>query len=672
MGVIAAVSGGMLAARAGMSAFDAGIMRPISGALGRASQFGSFYNWPNVAPDLQSLIGAFWQGKIDRPTLIYAARVCCGVSLEAQEHNAQLHPWWNAILESTRPVVDMGTLVSMQRQGWPIPDDLYRRAGLTYDWQQRAAREWQEPLDLGSIYTLRDQGIIDRAGFIEAVKHAGLIGRVGQLWGVSRQPEVQSVMELYRRGYLTNQQLHDRLKALGFSDGELRLMIHETLWRVMPTPADFTLFAAREVWDGDVVERWGYDQEVPPEYTYWADRSGYNWSAADLPDTQAFLNFPDGPGKTLTHSRAQWRAHWRAIGVNQAFEMFHRFRNVQNLARWNLPADPQWVFDEADLARVLKIHDFPPRARPWLQALAHTPLQVREIRMGLRLQTITREQAIERFKDLGASDAVAAERADIGVAQAEESLRGKALFARRTWRARVRTVIKGYELGTIEENDARAQLVGLGFRPDESVLMTNQVELDWNEKLVRSFLTRVKKEFMDGVLSRDEAIAALQRGGILPGPAARHVDRWTTWLTGPIKRSTTAQILSYAKDGLLTIPQAMARLANLGWQQADLLLLRASLQTDIAEIQVKAAEARQKAQAQAVKEQQQALKQSRALVKQLQSDLRRAYPIGDLKRHRKSGYVTADRFRGLLTDMGYAPLDVQNLERELGDDDDDE
>jgi len=160
-------------------------------------------------------------------------------------------------------------------------------------------------------------------------------------------------------------ELRERMRRNGFwgqRDQDKRIELAQQL----PSPSDLILFSTREVWDDKVADFWGYDTEFSGQFNAWMQHLGFRGPAVSQQDLTT-------QSKIQSWAQAFWRAHWRVLSTTQAFEAFHRLR-PPNIERGGIKAQPRdpagQVFDRAALDTVLRIADFPPRARRILESLS--------------------------------------------------------------------------------------------------------------------------------------------------------------------------------------------------------------------------------------------------------------------------------------------------------------
>lgn len=294
---------------------------------------------------------------------------------------------------------------------------------------------WGE-ISVSEIVELWVRGIITEGEAIERLKG----------WGLSEEKARQlhqkavatldavDVMRLWRLGKISLEERNKRLKALGFQENDFKLL--EELTLVYPSADDIVRFAVREVFDEEVVRRYGYDQDIPKEYLEWAKKLGLSEEFA----------------------RMYWRAHWEIPSPTQAIELLSR-----------------GIIDPEDFDTVLKIHDIAPWWRPRMLALAFDPYTRVDTRRMYELGILSDDDLVKAAKAVGYAteddieklkrligDPQVAERLFVG--RAEHYAAWIKAEVVDVWRNDViRAIRRAYINGIIDENTAADYLKQVGY-----------------------------------------------------------------------------------------------------------------------------------------------------------------------------------------------------------------
>jgi len=289
--------------------------------------------------------------------------------------------------------------------------------------------------DVGTLTQLYRLGVLDEAEFKERLKALGYDGKKAEeLIAASKWvPSISDTIRLWRLGLIDTDTRNKLLRAQGVDPEAVDLALKSTL--VHPSAEDIIRFAVREVFTESVVQKYGYDADIPREYLEWAERLGLSREFA----------------------KWYWRAHWEIPPPSQAIELMQR-----------------GIIDVEDVDTVLKIHDMAPYWRPRLLALAFDPYTRVDVRRMYELGVLSEEDLIKAARAIGyaAKEDIEKLRQVIGdpnvvnrlfVGRAEDYVAWIKAEILDPWRNDViRAVREAFGNGLIEEEKASQWLRSLG------------------------------------------------------------------------------------------------------------------------------------------------------------------------------------------------------------------
>jgi hypothetical protein len=141
--------------------------------------------------------------------------------------------------------------------------------------------------------------------------------------------------------------------------------------------------------------------------------------------------------------------------------------------------------------------------------------------------------------------------------------------------------------------------------------------------------------------------------GVQPAAAQNYVAIWTLENTPNRKRRTATQITTDLSMGRLTLPDALARLQNLGYENADQMLYLADAQDKLLKRETQALATADRIQQKHSAALSKAAKEAAAQQKALIAQLRKEESPADLKRWGESGYITQHYYVDRLRLYGY-------------------
>jgi len=302
---------------------------------------------------------------------------------------------------------------------------------------------------------LKDQGLSD--GRVEALKLV-----------TETRVDPASWITAFRRKYAEFAKIEGDLKEQGWTDERIEALKFITLY--MPSAAEIVHWYAREVYEPDMIDRYGLDSELP------------NYEETDFPKI----------GVDPIQARHHWMAHWEHASYMQVREMIHR--GVLSLDK-TMPSPPTtkegWEARDAEGEKAAydwyRLVEIPPFWRARLTEMMYEmPTRV-DVRRWWDMRTISEERLYSIYHSRG--------------------YHGKDLDDYVLW-TKVYTawpdLIARFKNAWIGEEDVRKELKALGMPPEriEEMMQTKiknaKPEQVAEERLATAteIMKGVKKEFI--------------------------------------------------------------------------------------------------------------------------------------------------------------------------------
>ncbi len=318
--------------------------------------------------------------------------------------------------------------------------------------------------------------------------------------------------------------------------------------RIYPGVQDTILFAVRDVFSPDIVDRFGLDAEFPAAFGEEVERLGLADGAADL----------------------FWKSHWVLPGASAGYQMFHRLR----------PGRTDNPFTKDDLNFLLKALDFSPFWRGRLAEIAETlPTRV-DIRSMLRTGVIDRDTAFESYKDRGYNDFWAKALTDfaaLGGASAEKDLTRSAIQT-------------GYRRGVFDFDEAKTALLELGFDESESDFWLSLVDWQIQQELLDEETKVAEKLYVAGDIQAPDVVSLLGALNMPTDQINRLLTLWDLKREQKVKFPTKAELDGWYKRDLIDGTVLLSQLTNLGWDTQRIGFFIQELDLEKAEFAAKEAE----------------------------------------------------------------------------------
>lgn len=524
------------------------------------------------------------------------------------------------------------------------------------------ARDWHRKLKLGADAFSGGSGEqpdIDYAELVYLCKKGGLV-KLSDINGFLNDFEllpVAALAQLWLRGVITEGQLRTMMECHGLTrPQEQDYVIHLT--RRIPSPGEIGSYS---VWPGfglDRIKKLGLDAERPAESLQYAHQSGEDWPLT-------VTDPATGIGRETNLGELGWESHWQTLPPGMAIEAFRRIRpdNIAEIKREFPNAEP---FTREDLEVWLKTANIPPGLRHIYQILAYRPLMKRDLQRLLQAGTMTPAELRSAFLSMGFAPWQADKEVQ-ALLRLERVRKGKLL--RKTSESQI---VQALALGAISDGDAAVRLYELtledpkdldAFRaqpPDAQVAdakanpdvrrIISTVKLDLALSRLKEGQALQKHLFLSGITDRNQAGLNLQALGMQQARIDDLILEWVSLRKQDYKEASAQKILSWGKQGLLSINDVYTRLQNLNYNPSDIPYMIAEAQLALSLKQAREA----KAEATTLARQQAAAK---AALRAADQARRRA--MADLARHGSPGKIAKWFKDGLLTEA----VAIRRLER---------
>ncbi len=620
----------------------------------------------NLVPDPQSILRVYLAGEISA-ALAQQLMAYHGIDwipdVGAQSLTNTEYAW-RKILKISETKHSPDAYLQWVRQGRAQPGQLseaLRWAGFKNPADRALFEEQYNSLEVATITHLYSTGRITRPQAFGRLKELGyrdeeadlIIDAVGYGYTL---PELAA---LKMRGVITRQQFLDQAQFLGLRDDQAKEWSEEFL-KTYPTVSDLILFSTREVWDNQVVNRFGYDREFPPELEHWGGKLGLAWG-------EGFETAAGDVVPAVPWTRAHWRAHWHVLAPGQAFQAYHRFRpSAADPAMSVVPGVATFTRD--DVESMLKIQDYAPGVRDWLLGLSYRVNRLIDIRKALRIGVRERPWAVSQFLDRGHSPPDAEFLADLTMKEREKEENA----ALEKWRkARkgnfLKAAIRAYKIGYLGRPLFKSNLLDMGFTEEETEQVIGLIDYELQTDTVDEVIKRTKSDYMSGKTTADEARARMVQIGVAEYFADNYLLRWKYARGERYTLATTAKLLDWFKRGLLNEEEVRRRFKNLGWSDADTLIYLEAARQDLAKIEAKEKVIEEKTVQAQAKELERLTREAQRNLEKLQAKLRLTTPVATLKAWLKKGIIGRAEFLNRLAAMGYEIGVAEKHAEEAGD-----
>lgn len=336
------------------------------------------------------------------------------------------------------------------------------------------------------IIEMLTRGIIDEKEARDHLSNLGygvIDGKDFAGWLIEASKRLLTAEELLIakwRGIITEDEYYSGMAKLGFDKENASKF--EEVRKYYPSPTDFIRFAVREVFNPEIVQEYGLDDEFPENIVPFIEKAGMD-------------------EETL---KWYWRAHWELPSPTQAYEFLHRLNpevlSVRGDAYKEIGLDPEKLkFTLDDLRNLLKTADYPPIWRDRLTAISFSPLTRVDLRRIYEMGLITDEEALARLMEYGYT------RKD-----AELLLEWFKLEKVGAERDLTKTeVLNAYLMGLMTQETAKSYLKQLGYSDEEADFLITLYKQKDENKLLDEQINTLKELYANGVINDEELEAGL-------------------------------------------------------------------------------------------------------------------------------------------------------------------
>ena len=505
-----------------------------------------------------------------------------------------------------------------------------------------------------------------------------------------------------RRNDVADNVIQDGLRMLGFVDPNDRAAKYG-LYDELPTIQDHLLWLQRNVFDNayvtdfNLLDGFATQAEIQQLPGYGNYQVGPDAPPRNFWD--AFGHDLHALGMKQEYAALHYAAHWLMPSPGERQEMVFRLRPDA------VPAN--LVFTEADYLRTLAEQDVAPYFRRRLAEIAYRVYPLRQLNAAVQQGRLDRDAVIAAMQDMGfrldkativadtiitqgrrtaASAAhgftasVVAKLAPYGLISADDAdkyltpqgftrdqinelfvvadleLQQKrtASYGQQSLKGYAALVLKAYGEGAATEDEALRALQSAGYPDDAATLELRQEDLKQRWEALKAAIKSVRYAFLHGEIDAAGAAAALAAAGVAGPRIPQYVTQWQLAFTVPRIAATKSEILRFAKEGIISIPVAEVRLANIGVSPSD-------IQLYVLELTQTIEQARLKAQARAARELRAAQLAAQRVLDQTRNKFCKWYSDAKMIRWYAHRYIEESTFRDRLTFCGRPPEAIQLL-----------
>lgn len=264
---------------------------------------------------------------------------------------------------------------------------------------------------------------------------------------------VNELISSWRRKIITEDILDKGLEQAGFNTDNITVLKKVT--EFFPAPPDLVRFAVREVYTPTIRQKFGMDEDFPPEFLENAGKAG-------LPEQMA---------------KDFWAAHWELPSPLQGNRMLHR-----------------GIIDESEHDLLLKSLDIMPFWRTRLKDLSFNPLTRVDVRRMYGLDVLDIAGVNKAYRDIGYNEDNAAAMTEFTIKFQNDENKG-------ITRA---SVVSAFKKGAISEDDLITYLKALRYSDNVVNFWANFALHDKVTKEMDDLIDTEMQLYVEGISTLDQ------------------------------------------------------------------------------------------------------------------------------------------------------------------------
>ncbi len=329
------------------------------------------------------------------------------------------------------------------------------------------------------------------------------------------KPSSQDIIayELRKDPDLSN--LDRRLQTIGIHPNYTGL--YRELAYQIPPVADIITMAVREAFTPAIAAAFGQYEDYPPDLEEWGLKKGLS----------------------AEWTKRYWAAHWSLPSALQGFEMLHR--GVINIPELNM---------------LLRALDVMPFWRDKLTQIAYRRLTRVDVRRMYKAGVLTKAEVYEAYLQHGYTPENARRMTDFTI---QWAMPKEASITRSD-------ILNAYKSRMISRTEASELLAAMGEEYFHREFMLKAVDYKKGLELTENRIRGIRNLYKRRVYDENKTIDALSKLDLPSEEVETLMEQWYYEVKAEVPRLwTTAQVLSFVKDELISKERGIAELTNIGY-----------------------------------------------------------------------------------------------------------
>ena len=381
-----------------------------------------------------------------------------------------------------------------------------------------------ERLDAGTLVRLRLWAMIDDEHFHEQMAKHGYSTERADLTVVANANWMDPIA-IIRSGWRNgdkDEEIISNLVQHGWIEKEAQGFL--TAAKYYPSPAELVHWQAKEVFEKDMVEKYGLGAELGG-----VDREPFYKAGMD--DDQI---------------RNHWLAHWNHPAWNQTTEMMHRGE-----------------LEESELSDWFKLMEIPPFWREKMIATSYKPLTRVDVRRMHKIGVLDEAGLVRAYKDVGYNQEKAEKMRDFTIQYNQQ-------VGEDPDRDLTRSMLeKGYRLGMLSPSEFDDYLKDMGFSEANSSFIRQIVDMDVSMDRAYDRLASIRNQVGAGLMTVQEAGIKLSQLGFSDDSVQHYEWLFSEYVQEPTKIPSKTDLKKWVAAEVITEQDGFSYLKALGYADKE-------------------------------------------------------------------------------------------------------
>ena len=392
-----------------------------------------------------------------------------------------------------------------------VLDPIRRLIGQEVDSYVHSAR--MSPIE---AFAALKRGAITPEEYHNHISDGGWSERMEEAWQeiFAQRVGVGDLSTLLLRERMSEGDFDAELIKRGYKPDEIAKI--KELQKVIPALPDIIRMAVREAFTPEVVSRFQLHAELPGEMVSWAKKQGLSEDWA----------------------RAFWASHWELPSLSMGFEMLHRGE-----------------ISESDMELLIRTHDVSPFWRDKLTAIAYTPYTRVDVRRMHAAGVLNVEGVYRSFRDIGYDHEKATKMTEFTVALSNATERDLTKGE----------VLKGFKIGYFKQEEAREQIIALGYDEFEADYYISKVLYDLWQEEIKEQVKYLQQQYVKNLIDQNQVYSDLGRLNLPSEQINRYLRTWDIKRQAKTKSPTTAQLTKFRVQEIIKDDEFRSEMSGIGW-----------------------------------------------------------------------------------------------------------